>query len=731
MSNWTNDYVYDIETYANVFTMVVANKYQQKIWVFEISDRKNDEERMRKFIKMLRSQDARMIGFNNLGFDYPVIHKIMMNRGVTAPMIFTYAQEIIESMKGNSFGFGFGVPEHEHIVRQVDLYKINHYDNKAKATSLKMIEFNMRSKNIEDLPFHVGMSLTSDQIDKLIKYNRHDVMETLKFYELNKDAITLRETLSEEYNINCTNFNDTKIGKEYFVNHLESSMPNICYSFVDGKRKINQTKRDSIDLSDIAFPYLSLIRPEFRAVLEWVKGRTITETKGVFSDICEHDLGEVAKYAHMVEKSKKLKQYCAADKETAKELRKQMKDPSLSEEEIEKLRDQICGRPKKSEVMEMLKMYPMGWVDRVVLKSGKTSFMFRWKVAESLNVVVDGLEYVFGLGGIHASREGITYEADEDYVIVDLDVASYYPNLFIANKVYPEHLSETFCDIYSEVYQKRKSFAKGTPQNAVMKLALNAVYGSTNDKFSPFYDPKTTMIITINGQFTLCLLIEKVLELESVEVIQANSDGFTVKCKRSVVEELDRLVKEWEDLTQLEMEKAIYSKMAIRDVNNYIAVYENGKTKRNGAYEYKLQHIDSEGLQFHQNQSMIVVKRAAFEAIVNGVPVERTIKGCKDPFDFCLRTKVPRSSRLVSVDEEGIEYPEQNISRYYVAKNGRQLVKIMPPLQEGGEERRLSINSGQLVKTCNDIDDFEWDVDYDFYIDQANKLVEGVGGKVV
>jgi hypothetical protein len=84
------------------------------------------------------------------------------------------------------------------------------------------------------------------------------------------------------------------------------------------------------------------------------------------------------------------------------------------------------------------------------------------------------------------------------------------------------------------------------------------------------------------------------------------------------------------------------------------------------------------------------------------------------------------------MDEEGIEYAEQNICRYYIAKDGRSLVKIMPPLDEGKDERYLSINAGQKVRTCNDIKDFSFkDLDYDFYIQEAQKMVDNVGVKVV
>jgi hypothetical protein len=104
-----------------------------------------------------------------------------------------------------------------------------------------------------------------------------------------------------------------------------------------------------------------------------------------------------------------------------------------------------------------------------------------------------------------------------------------------------------------------------------------------------------------------------------------------------------------------------------------------------------------------------------------------------NPYDFLLRTKVPRSSRLVLCYDDGREELQQNICRYYPSVNGGKLVKIMPPLEEGGEERRLGIDTDWNVQTCNNIKDFTWNLNYDYYISEANKLVNAItiGGDIV
>jgi len=226
-------WVYDIESYPNIFTLCAVYGNGKGIRVFEVSDRKNDTELLLEWLRNLYTNNHKMAGFNNIGYDYNIVHRIIeMAKEVvgttdrvelSAELIYSWTCEIIDSHKGGRWGTT--VKESEVMIPQVDLFKIHHFDNPAKATSLKMLEFNMRSENVEDLPFPVGKVLTHDEMDVLIGYNKHDVMQTLKFLSFSKDAIVLREQLSVDYGWDCTNFNDTKIGKELFIRTLEAESP--------------------------------------------------------------------------------------------------------------------------------------------------------------------------------------------------------------------------------------------------------------------------------------------------------------------------------------------------------------------------------------------------------------------------------------------------------------------------------------------------------------------------
>lgn len=686
MNYFKDDYIYDLETFKNAFTFSVIKADKSEAYVFEVSPRKDNRREMFEFLEYLKTNNKTLVGFNNLAFDYPIIHFIMKNRRFTPEQVYDEAQYIIETLKEDKFGSS--IQTRFHHIRQKDLFKINHFDNKAKSTSLKMLEFNMKMDNLQELPYSPHDDLTNDQIDVLVRYNINDVIATLKFYYECYGAMELRESLSESYGIDFTNMNDTKIGSEIFIQEIEKAKPNSCYKKkFNGQREIIQTQRSVINIGEIIFPYIKFKRPEFQAILDWFKMQRIRETNGVFSDILESDLGDVAKYAKLItKKSKKL-----------------------------------AGEPTTEEIAQFRKEIPLAELEVKELKSGKNkqSFYYTWRVAESLNVVINGHEYVFGVGGIHSSIPAQIISSTDDKVIVDWDVSSYYPNLAIKNNVYPKHLGIQFCKTYNDLYEKRKTYPKSSPWNGALKLALNGTYGKSNDKFSPFYDPQYTMAITINGQLSLCMLIERLLELDGAASVQSNTDGITMLINVSDSDKADQIVKQWEVDTKLEMERNDYSKMFIRDVNNYIAVYKkDGKTKLKGAYEHKLEH--------HKDNSAIVVQKAVEAHLISGVSIEEFITNYKDKYDFMLRTKVPRNSSLITVDDDGNEYEEQNITRYYVSASdkAKSLIKIMPPAEGKEEDRRIGICVGKKIVVCNNILDFSWDIDYSYYIEEANKLIE-------
>ncbi len=165
----------------------------------------------------------------------------------------------------------------------------------------------------------------------------------------------------------------------------------------------------------------------------------------------------------------------------------------------------------------------------------------------------------------------------------------------------------------------------------------------------------------------------------------------------------------------------------MNDLQTLRDLIKSGKVKTKGMYEV----MPFDKLGFHKNHSSMVISIAVSMQLVLGVDYEEFIKLHRDKYDFLLRTKVPRSSKLVLVvDEEDI--PQQNICRYYPSKSGGKLIKLMPPLEDDVEFRRIGIDTDYNVKTCNDIRDFDWkDLDYSYYISEAKKMIFAIQSDLV
>lgn len=666
------DYVYDLECYPNFFSLAAKRPWTGDRWRFEISDWHHAGREIYEWLVALKYCKGRMVGFNNLHYDYPMLHLIINRRGmISTSELYSKSRAIFN----DPTGYAHNVRPSEVVIPQCDLLKIHHLDNPARRTGLKTLEFNMGSQNIKDLPYDPNLPLNWGESRNLLVYGDHDVDETEKFYLYTLDMISMREDLSKRFDKDFTNFSDKKIGSQILSSALRSKGVKLYDEYGN---KI-QTLRNHIDLGEIVLPYVKFENQEFARVKRFFESQVITETNGVF---------------------------------------------------------------------------------------------------KGLTANVGGLEFIFGSGGIHASLHNTIIRESATHKLLDIDVASFYPNLAIVNRLFPEHLTEEFCPIYFSLYKERKALPKGSPENGAFKLALNGAYGDSNNIYSPFYDPKYTMSITVNGQLLLCMLAEQLIKIPGLTLVQANTDGLTIHYPRMYDAHVKAVWKWWEDLTRLELEGNVYQAMYIRDVNNYMALKEDGSVKRIGAYAH-VKQMDVPGtreITWNKNHSGLVIPKAAEAALVHGVDIEEFIRNHTEWGDFMMVTKVPRSSRLELREGEQVTRL-QNISRYIVAKKGGRFCKIMPPLQsqidrwrtgdhyehvdhgkhvvvEAGDkppsgkyklvfmtteernncpDREMSIESGWDVIDCCDMRDFDPSmINYDYYISKAKDLVNPLlkGGKM-
>lgn len=341
-------------------------------------------------------------------------------------------------------------------------------------------------------------------------------------------------------------------------------------------------------------------------------------------------------------------------------------------------------------------------------------------------VKIKGFEFDLGLGGIHGCVKPGVYTDDEIWGILDIDVTSFYPNLAIENGFYPEHLGLYFCDIYKQIFLDRVQIPKADPRNYAYKIMLNGVYGKSNDKDSYLYDPRFTMQITINGQLLILMLAEQLLK-EDIQILQANTDGITIRYKRADRAKINDVCESWSVLTKLKLEYAEYSKMVIKDVNNYIGIYVDKKKEPKYKGSFELLDIKEKGFKdWHKDPSFRIVAKAVSEYFINNIGIEQTVKSCKDIHQFVGRAKFKSDStgetRCVK-DNRIVVEKQQKTTRYIVTKGGCQFMKVY------FDGRESVINKGYLVDICNELDDnSNFDINYKFYISEAQKIIEVIEG---
>jgi hypothetical protein len=236
------------------------------------------------------------------------------------------------------------------------------------------------------------------------------------------------------------------------------------------------------------------------------------------------------------------------------------------------------------------------------------------------------------------------------------------------------------------------------------------------------------MCITVNGQLWLSKLYEMLcLAIPEAVPLMQNTDGLEMIIPESKKELYLEVCKEWESMTNLQLEHDEYSKMILKDVNNYIAVYKNGKTKCKGLFEFN-------NLALHKNKSFLVIPKAIYEFYVNGVKPEDYLSKNTNIYDYCgaVKAKGDWNFKLTEIvqndnNESVIKDTKlQKLNRYYISKTGHKIIKYNP------DGREIQTEAGKWRQTlCNnmstiDSDINNLDINYDYYLERIYKEIETI-----
>ena len=333
--------------------------------------------------------------------------------------------------------------------------------------------------------------------------------------------------------------------------------------------------------------------------------------------------------------------------------------------------------------------------------------------------LMDNLEYSVGVGGIHSVNKPSIFIAKEDEVISDVDVASLYPSLIIEYGFYPPHLGKEFLEVYKGIKDERiEAKHNGNKlKNLTLKLSINGLSGNLQSEFSWCYSPKTVMRIRINGQLLLLMLAEKLISI-GCQIIQANTDGLFVLRKKKDEQKFKDVCKWWENLTRLELEEDRFERFYQFAINDYLGVLEGYKDSKNPKL-LKKKGLFIDSVTLGKGMQPMIIPKAINANLADNIPVEETIRNCKDINEFITYQKVDKKFTVQYMDKF-----ITHINRYYVSTNGGYLYKC--EVEDNKIVKFANMLTASGVTLCNDITaikEFPRNINYKYYIKEANKIL--------
>ena len=264
--------------------------------------------------------------------------------------------------------------------------------------------------------------------------------------------------------------------------------------------------------------------------------------------------------------------------------------------------------------------------------------------------------YQFGVGGLHSTMDSkLHIFADDNLMLSDFDVASYYPNIMLKAGLIPKlegDKGSVFIDAYRDIYNRRieaKRLGNKSVANT-LKIVLNGTFGKLGSLYASFYSPDLMLAVTVTGQLNLACLIHELEKNPGVTVQSANTDGICVmyppKMREQVLETIQRNAIQ----TGFEYEETPYQTIAFKDVNNYIAITadaeatvinsesikrygaKGGKAKRKGLYASN--DPKENPLFLMKNPTMEVCSNLAVDYLRNGTHPRDGIAAYTDIRDF-------------------------------------------------------------------------------------------------
>ena len=339
------------------------------------------------------------------------------------------------------------------------------------------------------------------------------------------------------------------------------------------------------------------------------------------------------------------------------------------------------------------------------------------KELADLKIQINQTTYTMGIGGLHSCEKSISHYSDDFAQLSDHDVESYYPRIILNQKLFPQHLGRMFLVIYNSIVERRLKAKHSGDKNTSnsLKIVINGSFGKLGSQYSNLYAPDLLVQVTLTGQLSLLLLIER-MEMAGIPVVSANTDGIVVKCPTEKQALKYEIIEQWEKDTDFITEENKYLSLHSRDINNYVAVKPDRSAKTKGAYSRP-------GLSKNPQNEVCIDALDAY--LTKGIAVEQTINDCKDFTKFLSvrRVKGGAVECLDYSDLSDVKYGDYlgKVVRFYYA-NDRENADIV--YAKSGNRVPKSEGAKPMMQTPNE---FPSDVNHNWYIEETQKMLELLG----
>ena len=344
----------------------------------------------------------------------------------------------------------------------------------------------------------------------------------------------------------------------------------------------------------------------------------------------------------------------------------------------------------------------------------------------------------YAWGGVHGAKPCVIVEETEDRVIINQDVASLYPNSML-NFGYCSRAMED-PEAYRKLVERRLGYKHSGDKlrSNALKLPINTTYGAMLNAYNDLADRWAGRSVCISNQLAMTMLITMLCKkCETIDFININTDGIMFTIDRKEVKLSEEIINTWSEITRFEMERDDFVKVIQKDVNNYIGITPDGSFKTKGGYVslYK-------GGNFKTN-SLQIIHKAIVDYLVKDIPVETTIKECKDIFAFQQIVKTGGTYEGSYHYINGERVPIQKVNRVYAVKDqkygqvvkGKWITEKRKKNKETGKMESTPVDppvwSETVISECPDhafIDNENVltvdDLDLDYYVDMAKRRID-------